>query len=110
MKAVSAVILLVLLAFTVVSCDLVRNTEAPARGYVPDAETAKRIAEAVWVPIYGTEEIDSQKPFQVQFVKGIWIVQGVLHNENTNYIVVGGTAHVEIAQKDGRILKVSHGE
>ena len=87
-----------------------QRSRESAGGYVPDVETAKRIAEAVWLPIYGAEEIESQKPFQVNFRNGIWIVRGVLHNQNTNYIVLGGTALAEISQKDGRIFKVSHGE
>jgi hypothetical protein len=28
----------------------------PPKGFVPDAVTASRIAEAVWIPIYGEEK------------------------------------------------------
>jgi hypothetical protein len=33
----------------------------PSQGYVPNAETAIRIALAVWEPIYGKKQIDSEK-------------------------------------------------
>lgn len=45
-------------------------------GYVPDSETAKKIAEAVWTTVYG-EGISKNKPFKV-FLRdsSIWIVEG----------------------------------
>ena len=36
----------------------------PPNGFVPDAATAARIAEAVWIPIYGAAQIARQKPFK----------------------------------------------
>src|SRR2546425_4106590 len=38
----------------------IQNSAVPKSDVVPDADTAKRIAEAVWIPIYGTETIASQ--------------------------------------------------
>ena len=35
----------------------------PPDGYVPDAKTAIRIAEAVWLPIYGKKVLDDEKPY-----------------------------------------------
>lgn len=35
----------------------------PSGGFVPDAATAKKIAEAVWLPIYG-KKVLSEKPYQ----------------------------------------------
>jgi len=37
--------------------------ERTAAGYVPDARTATRIAEAVWIPIYGREKSDYSDRF-----------------------------------------------
>jgi hypothetical protein len=34
----------------------------PAKGFVPDAANACRIAEAVWIPIYGEKLIAKEKP------------------------------------------------
>jgi hypothetical protein len=35
----------------------------PKVGYVPDATTATRIAEAVLIPVYGKKQIESERPF-----------------------------------------------
>lgn len=75
----------------------------PKDGFVPNAETAIRIAVAVWEPIYGADNIERQKPYRAQLVNGVWRVDGSLP-PNT----IGGTAHAEISQMDGRILSVLH--
>ena len=73
--------------------------------YVPDKATAIKIAEAVWLPIYG-EKIYSQKPYMVSLKDdSIWIVIGTLA-ENKR----GGVAYIEIQKKDCKILKVTHGK
>ena len=33
------------------------HSYVPPKGFVPDSATAVRIAEAVWIPIYGAEQI-----------------------------------------------------
>ena len=38
----------------------------PAGGYVPDALTAVKIAEAVLVPVYGEQKIASERPFKAK--------------------------------------------
>jgi hypothetical protein len=74
-------------------------------GYVPDALTAKKIAEAVWLPIYGTSVLD-EKPYQARIIgDSVWIVEGVLDHGKS-----GGTAYIEIRMKDGTVLKVTHGK
>jgi hypothetical protein len=78
----------------------------PPNGMVPDAETAKRIAEAVWLPIYGKKIIDSEKPFKVHLKGDVWIVEGADLPKDW----VGGVALAEIAKSDGRILRISHGK
>jgi hypothetical protein len=35
----------------------------PAGGFVPNADTAVKIAEAVLVPVYGKDRIESERPF-----------------------------------------------
>ncbi len=52
----------------------------PKDGFVPDEETAIKIAEAVWHPIYGTN-LNDEHPFRAQLNK-----------------------------VDGKILRISHGE
>ncbi len=53
-----------------------RNSVKPKAGFVPDEETAIRIAEAVWIPIYGKEKVESQKPFRVEVEYDVWTVRG----------------------------------
>ena len=77
----------------------------PKGGYVPDAATAIKIAVAVWTPMYGEEQIASEKPYRATLSNGVWFVEGSL---TTNY--VGGVAEAEIARDDGRILRVIHGQ
>jgi hypothetical protein len=75
-------------------------------GYVPNALTAKKIAEAVWLPIFGSPVLD-EKPYKVT-VRGdsVWIVEGV-KNSGSRF---GGTAYIEIEVKTGAILNVKHGK
>lgn len=77
----------------------------PSSGFVPDAVTAKRIAEAVWLPIYG-KKVLSEKPYQATLnSKDVWVVEGFLPKE-----MDGGVAYIEISKRDGRILEVTHGK
>jgi hypothetical protein len=71
--------------------------------YVPDEQTAIAIAVAVWIPIYGREKIESEKPYKATLKNGIWTVTGTLLEGYD-----GGTAVAEIAQNDARILRVVH--
>jgi hypothetical protein len=71
-------------------------------GFVPNQETAIKIAEAIWLPIYG-KEIYSKKPFKVTLQNdSIWIVEGTLNRGK------GGVPYIEIQKKDCKILKVIH--
>ena len=82
----------------------------PATGYVPDEETAIKIAIAVWSPIYGKERLENEKPFNAILRNGIWYVSGSLPKAEKGEIIVGGVAEAEIAEDDGRIIRVSHGK
>lgn len=82
-----------------------KHSFIPKDGFVPDKETAIRIAEAVWIPIYGEEKINSEKPFKAKLHNGVWIVEGSLPEG-----LAGGVAIAEIAKQDGHIIRVSHGK
>lgn len=86
------------------------HTAKPPGGYVPDAETAIKIAVAVWEPIYGREKIASQKPYKARLVGGTWIVEGSLPPPQRGHVQMGGAALAEISKHDGRVLRVSHGK
>jgi hypothetical protein len=78
------------------------RTNPQKDGYVPNKETAIKIAEAIWLPIYG-ENVLKEKPYRAELKEGkIWIVAGTLHEE------YGGVAYAEISKKNGCILKVYH--
>ena len=72
--------------------------------YISDAQTALKIAEAVWLPIYG-EEIYSKQPFNVILCDSLWIVEGTLPEG-----MDGGVPYIEIRGTDGTILKMYHGK
>ena len=82
------------------------QTYIPPNGFVPDALTAGRIAEAVWIPIYGEARIAAEKPFAVVLKGEVWTVTGKALPPGT----VGGVAEADISKRDGRILRVIHGQ
>jgi hypothetical protein len=82
-----------------------KETFKPKEGYVPDSATAVKIAIAVWTPIYGTENIEKEKPFKATLSNGVWTVEGSLPEDT-----VGGVAEADISKDDGRILRVIHGK
>ena len=99
-----AVLFVGLFASTMLAAQSVPHNVKPAAGYVPDQQTAIRIAVAIWEPIYGREHIEGEKPYRATLKDGVWIVAGSLPKG-----WVGGVALAEISKKDGRILRVSHG-
>lgn len=72
---------------------------------VPTEETAVAIAIAVFKPIYGADKVNREKPFRASLKAGVWHVSGSLPPG-----AIGGTAEAEIAQQDGRVLRVWHGQ
>jgi hypothetical protein len=97
-----------LLAFAAMSAgaqEVARHNDRPPQGYVPDQVTAIKIAVAVWEPIYGKERIAHETPYVVRLSGDTWIVEGSLPPSS-----VGGVATAEISKKDGRVLRVSHGQ
>jgi hypothetical protein len=81
----------------------------PKDGYVPDETTAIRVAEAVFVPIYGEKHVRSERPFHATLKDGVWIVKGSLGKApRPGDVVVGGTMMAEIERETGRIKSVYH--
>jgi hypothetical protein len=99
---------LLLSAFLAVSAQAYGQSGAgyvPKGGFVPDAKTAIAIAEAVLKPIYGEEQIKSERPFSAHLSQGVWRVEGHLPDED-----VGGVAEVRIRKSDAAVLFVLHGK
>ena len=74
------------------------------RDYVPDSITAIKIAEAVWLPIYG-QQIYQDTPFiaRLDTFQSTWIIYGTVP-KNT----FGGPPIAHIQKSDGKILKIYH--
>jgi hypothetical protein len=77
----------------------------PPDGFIPNANTAIRVAEAVLSPIFGEEKIQKERPFSAKLEGDIWTVSGHLDKD-----YFGGVAEIRIAKSDGRVLAVSHGK
>ena len=88
-----------------------RNSEstgqrfAPNGGFVPDQQTAVRVAEAILAPIYGEKQIALERPFSAALKNGVWIVTGHLSPGH-----IGGAAELQISKKTCEIIAVSHGK
>lgn len=107
-KIIIAVVLLLLLfvpSGILFGQETKQHNYRPASGYVPNEETAIKIAVAVWIPIYGKGEIEKEKLYKAVLRDGVWYVSGSFL---AGY--VGGVAEAEIAKDDGRILRISHGK
>jgi NTF2 fold immunity protein len=110
-KAGAPVKCIAVFSFLLVTAGLVGGQAfKPAAGFVPNSETAVKIAEAVLAPIYGKEKIELQKPFTAKLKNDVWTVQGTLHCPNSAEHCVGGVAVVEISKTDGRIIFMGHGK
>lgn len=93
------------------------NSRFVVSDYVPDRETAIKIAEAVWLPIYG-DGIYKKTPFKAYLTKdSIWHVTGSLprsgrqvdsHGDTVIVAVFGGVPHAFIDKKSGCIVHVFH--
>ncbi len=67
-------------------------------GLVPNQETAIKIAEAVWLPIYG-KGIYDEEPFEAKLTeRGDWLVLGAVHGHG------GGELMMILQPKDGKII------
>jgi hypothetical protein len=82
----------------------------PKRAYVPDSETAVKIAEAVFVPVYGKSQTESERPFIATLKDNVWTVAGTLHCPDGGTNCEGGVATVRISKTDARIISMIHYE
>jgi hypothetical protein len=82
-----------------------KYTYIPQEGYVPNEETAIKIAVAVWEPIYGVKKIAQEKPYKAKLQNGVWLVTGSLKPG-----WVGGVAEIEICKSTAQVVRLSHGK
>jgi hypothetical protein len=99
----------ILACAALIASELAGQGYKPESGYVPDSQTAAKIAEAVLIPVYGEKQIGSERPFAAKLKDGVWTVTGTLHCPDGN-ICNGGVAEVRISKDDARILYMLHGK
>jgi hypothetical protein len=81
----------------------------PRPGFVPDAATALKIAEAVLIPVYGESVIRSERPFKAVLKGDVWTIAGSVPCEGPPAAVCpGGAAEVRVSKKSARILFMTH--
>jgi hypothetical protein len=79
----------------------VGKTPLPAAGVVPNDETAKRIAEAVWIPKVSVVPGDQLEAANATLTSGVWIVTGS-HRRNDTMTSLAAF----IQKEDGKILRL----
>jgi hypothetical protein len=113
MKHLTVAILLVVIGVAVAySQELQEPREAtfmPKDGFVPNAQTAVKVGEAVLMPVYGEEKILGERPFRAALQGDVWTVEGTLHCDGpSGTSCKGGTAVVKVSKTSGRILFMVH--
>lgn len=78
-----------------------RYNVLPKDGVVPDAETAMRICDAVWITQYGKETVEAQKPFHAERKLTMWIVTGSASSETALFAF--------ILSQDCRVVSMGRG-
>jgi hypothetical protein len=75
---------------------------------VPDEKTALKIANAVWLPIYGGKSLFGYS-YKIELIEGkFWSIVGIQRIKKF-FGSVGGGPYVEIDRKTGAILQIGHG-
>jgi hypothetical protein len=73
-------------------------------GLVSDQKMAIAVAEAVLFHLYGEKAIREQRPYIVKHVRDKWIIDGAPPPAG----MAGGSFHIVISQRDGRVLEITH--
>jgi len=74
-----------------------RGYSKPYEGFVPDTETAIKIATAVMEPIWGKKNVAAHGPYHAELIDGVWIVTGSVPK-------AGFTLKARISKDNGRVL------
>jgi len=84
----------------------------PPHGFVPTEQTAIAVAEAVLIPVYGKDQIESERPFKAVLNGNVWVVTGSVpcHNPPAGAECPGGAAEIRISKRTGQVLFMTHYE
>lgn len=81
------------------------NNEFSPTKVIHNSKTAVEIAESILFPIYGKDNIIKQRPYDVNFTDGYYIIIGTFPKPQ-----IGGTFIIIINSKDGKVIKLTHGK
>src|SRR5258707_10465198 len=101
----TAITIFLLLILSSIEINGSNRNPLPSNGIVPDEVTAVKIAEAVFQPIFGAEEVAKYLPYHAQLKDDVWTVYGTLKRGS-----LGGTPQMTIQKKDGRVIEVWHSQ
>jgi len=102
-----------IMALGIVALAVRRKSPGPQH-YVPDADTAAAIAEAVLSPAYGKAHVESERPFNATLNGGVWVVTGTVYCPDglppAGKAPTGRaqTETVEISKSDAHIVSMTY--
>ncbi|MBE6713384.1 MAG: hypothetical protein E7580_07705 [Ruminococcaceae bacterium] len=72
-------------------------------GFIDSPQTAKEMAEIVFLKVYGEKTVQNRKPFSVSFDEEnqVYLIQGTLPDN-----IQGGIPEVLIRKSDGKVIAV----
>jgi hypothetical protein len=72
---------------------------------ISDKETAIKVSEAILFRIYGKENVINERPYEINFINGYWVLGGTLPKG-----MKGGTFLIILNSKNGQVIKLTHGK
>ncbi len=72
---------------------------------IKDSSTAINVAESILFSIYGKENIESEKPYEIYLIDNYWVIAGTLPEDSS-----GGTFLIIIDARNSKVLKITHGK
>jgi hypothetical protein len=102
---------LIFLAVYVAALSVARSQSPsvqPKAGFVPNAETAIKVCEAVLIPVYGEKQILSERPFKATLKGDVWTVDGTVPCAEPERRCPSGAAEGKISKRTGQILHMIH--
>lgn len=72
---------------------------------IKDSTSAIKITETILFDIYGKQNIEKQKPYEIYLLDKYWVISGTLPEDYK-----GGTFLIIIDARNSRILKITHGK
>jgi hypothetical protein len=72
---------------------------------IPKKENAINYAEIILFELYGKENIESEKPYQIHLINDYWVMTGTLPKS-----MLGGVFEMVFDAWDGQVLILEHGK